>query len=190
MKASTKRLLALLSSATLIFGTLIFYVMVLEPEYASIQELRGQLKSDENVYAAQSQAVDYVNNLYGKNQTDISQIQSSLISALPDQQGVANVVYQIQSISAINNIVINSINLDILPIQQKSKSTLIKNYGVMRVSVTLAGTYDGFKKLLDFLENNIRVMDVKTLRVYQVNNLEPGVFNYELVVDTYYQISQ
>jgi Tfp pilus assembly protein PilO len=188
MKASTKRLLALLISATLIFGTLIVYVTLLRPEYDSIQQLRGELRSSKDTYAAQSKAIDYANNLYGKNQADISQIQGSLALAIPDKQEVASVVYQIQSISALNNISIDSINLDTLPIQQKSTSSLIKNYGILRVSVKLIGTYDSFKNLLSFLENNIRIMDARTLRIYQANTLERGIFNYELVVDTYYQV--
>jgi len=188
MKASTKRLLALLSSATLIFGALIVYVVLLKPEYVQIQELRGELRSSKDLYTAQAEAIDYANSLYGKNQTDINQIQDDLKLALPDKQEVASVVDQIQAISALNSITIDSINLDNLAIQQKSTSSLVKNYGILRVSVKLIGTYDAFKELLKFLENNIRLMDVRTLRVYQANNLEKGVFNYELVVDTYYQV--
>jgi len=188
MKASTKRLLALLGSATLIFGALIVYVVLLKPEYISIQELRGELRSDRELFTAQSEAIDYANSLYGKNQADINQVQNDLALALPDKQEVANVVYQIQAISALNNITIDSINLDNLPIQQKSTNALVKNYGILRISSKLIGTYDAFKELLKFLENNIRLMDVRTLRVYQVNNLERGIFNYELVVDTYYQV--
>jgi len=188
MKASTKRLLVLLGSATLIFGALIMYVVLLKPEYAAIQELRGELRSSKDLNTAQSEAIDYANNLYGKNQTDINQIQNDLSLALPDKQEVASVVYQIQAISALNNIAIDSINLDNLPIQLKSTSSLVKNYGILRVSAKLIGTYDAFKELLRFLENNIRLMDVKTLRIYQANDLEKGVFNYELVVDTYYQV--
>ncbi len=188
MKASTKRLLALLGSATLIFGALIIYVVLLKPEYNTVQELRGELASGKNFFAAQSDAIDYANSLYGKNQADINQIQNDLALALPDKQEVANVVYQIQAISALNNIGIDSINLENLPIQQKSTNTLVKNYGILRVSLKLAGTYDAFKELLRFLENNIRLMDVRTLRVYQVNTLDKNVFNYELVVDTYYQV--
>ncbi len=188
MKASTKRLIALLSSATLIFAALIAYVVLLKPEYVRIQELRGELASSRNFYAMQSEAIDYANNLYGKNQADINKIQSDLALALPDKQEVASVVYQIQAISALNNIAIDSINLENLPLQQQSRSTLVKNYGVLRVSAKLIGTYDSFKELLKFLENNIRLMDVRTLRIYQTNTLEQNIFNYELVVDTYYQV--
>ena len=188
MKASTKRLLALLSSAMLIFAASIIYVVMVKPEYNLVQDLRGQLKSRVDFFTAQSQAVDYVNNLYGKNKVDIEQIQSDLALAMPDQQEVAGVVYQIQAISALNNISIDAINLETLPIQQKSVNSLIKNYGTLRISAKLVGTYESFKELLRFLENNIRVMDVRTLRAYQANNLGRGVFNYELVVDTYYQV--
>jgi Tfp pilus assembly protein PilO len=188
MKASTKRLLALLSSAALIFCSLIVYVVLLKPEYNSIQELRGELKSSKDLYTAQAEAIDYANNLYGKNQADINQVQEDLKLALPDKQEVASVIDQIQAISALNNIAIDSINLDNLPIQQKSTNSLIKNYGILRVSLKLIGTYDAFKELLRFLENNIRLMDARTLRIYQANNLEKGVFNYEVVVDTYYQV--
>ena len=119
MKASTKRLLVLLGSAVLIFGALIVYVVMLKPEYVRIQELRGELRSSQDLYVAQSEAIDYANNLYGKNKADIDQIQNDLSLALPDKQEVASVVYQIQAISSLNNIAIDSINLDNLPVQQK-----------------------------------------------------------------------
>lgn len=188
MKASTKRLLALTGSATLILLALIVYVVLLKPEYVRIQELRGELRSGKDLYSAQSEAIDYANSLYGKNQADIDQIRNDLSLALPDKQEVAGVVYQIQAISALNNIAIDSINLENLPIQQRSKSSLIKNYGILRVSIKLIGAYESFKELLRFLENNIRLMDVRTLRIYQVSDLDRGVFNYELVADTYYQV--
>ena len=189
MKTSTKRLLILLSSAALILGAVIVYIVLLDPAYMRIQELRGELRSSNDLYNAQSEAIDYANNLYGKNQTSIAQIQSDLALALPDKEEVADVIYQIQSISALNNIAVDSINLDDLPVEQKSISSLVKNYGVLRISAKLVGAYEPFKELLKFLENNIRIMDVRTLRIYQANDLAQGVFNYELVVDTYYQVN-
>jgi len=177
-----------MSSALLILLALIIYVVLLKPEYTNIQDLRGKLKSSVDFYNAQAQAVDYVNNLYAKNKIDIEQTQKDLVLALPDQEEVANVIYQIQRISALNNIAIDSVNLDRLPIQQKITNSLVKGYGTLRVSLKLVGSYESFKELLKFLEGNIRTMDVKTLRVYQVNDLEVGIFNYELVVDTYYQV--
>ncbi len=189
MKASTKRLLALLGSATLLLATLIIYVLLLKPEYAVIQELRGKFKSRSDFNEAQSQAIDYVNNLYGKNKIDIEQIQNNLSSALPDQEEVADVVYQIQAISSLNNIAIESINLDRMPIQQnKNENSLVKSYGTLRITLELMGSYLSFKEMLGLLENNIRLIDVRTIRVYQANNLEKGIFNYEMVADTYYQI--
>jgi Tfp pilus assembly protein PilO len=189
MKASTKRLLALLGSATLLLVTLIIYAVLLRPEYSVIQDLRGNLNSRVNFSDAQSKAIDYVNNLYGKNKVSIDQIQNDLSSALPDQERVADVVYQIQAISSLNNIAVDSINLDKLPIQQaKDNNSLIKSYGTLRITLSLVGSYSSFKEMISLLQNNIRLMDLRTLRVYQVNNLEKGIFNYEMVVDTYYQI--
>ncbi len=187
MKASTKRLLALMGSATLILLALIIYVVLIKPEYDNIQTLRGKLKSRSDFYDTQAQAVDYVNNLYAKNKVDIEQTEKDLILALPSQEDVANVIFQIQRISALNNISINSVNLDRVPAQQKSENTLIKNYGILRISMSLVGSYESFKELLKFLENNIRIINLGTLRVYQANELDKGIFNYELVVDTYYQ---
>jgi Tfp pilus assembly protein PilO len=189
MKASTKRLLTLFGSATLILVALIIYVSYLQPEYANIQNLRGELKARSDFYDAQSQAIDYVNNLYGKNQVDIQQIQNNLTLALPDQDNVASVVYQIQSISALNSISINSINLETLPIQRiKSGNSLVQSYGTLRTTLKMSGSYPSFKILLNFLENNIRLMDVRTLRVYQTDTTNKSVFDFELVVDTYYQV--
>ena len=189
MKASTKRLLTLFGSATLILVSLIVYVSYLQPEYASIQNLRGELKIRTDSYEAQSQSVTYVNDLYAKNQVDIQQVQNSLGLALPDEEEVASVVYQIQSISALNNISINSINLETLPIQQsKSKNSLVKSYGTLRTTLKMAGPYNSFKTLLNFLENNIRIMDVRTMRVYQTDPTNRSIFDFELVVDAYYQV--
>ena len=189
MKSSSKRLLALLGSAALILAAIIVYAVLLKPEYSRVQELRGQLESRIDFYDAQSQAIDYVNNLYGKNRVDIGQIQNDLALALPDQEEVAGVVYQIQAISALNAISIDSVNLERLPIQQsKAANSLVKNYGTLRATLKMSGAYSAFKELLKFLENNIRIMDVRTLRVYQTNIVDKTIFDYELIADTYYQI--
>lgn len=177
-----------MGSAALILLALIIYVLWLKPEYNNIQSLRGELKSSSDFYNAQAQAVDYVNNLYAKNKVDIEQTQKDLLLALPNQEDVANVVFQIQRISALNNISIDSVNLDRLPTQQRSTNALIKDHGTLRISMRLAGSYESFKELLKFLENNIRIIDLVTLKVYQTNELDKRIFNYELVVDTYYQV--
>lgn len=188
MKSSTKRLLALMGSATLILLALIIYVVLLKPEYDNIQNLRGERKSRIDFYNEQFRAVNDFKNLYEKNKIDIGQTEKDLLLALPYQEDVANVIFQIQRISALNSIAINSVNLDRLPIQQKSVSPLVKNYGTLRISMSLVGSYESFKEVLKFLENNIRIIDLGTLRLYQTNELDKGVFNFELVVDTYYQV--
>ena len=177
-----------MGSAALILLALIIYVVLIKPEYNTIQDLRGELKSSSDFYNAQAQAVDYVNNLYAKNEVDIEQTQKDLVLALPDQEEVANAVFQIQRISALNNISIDSVNLDRLPVQQKSTNSLIKNHSNLRISMKLAGSYNSFKELLKFLENNIRIIDLIALKIYQTSELDKGIFNYELVVDTYYQV--
>lgn len=189
MKASNKRLFILLGSAALILAVFIIFVVLLQPEYANIQQLRGLLASSNNTYNAASQNVDYVNNLYEKNKIDINQMQDSLKSAVPDQQKVADVVNQIQGIASANNLPIESINLETLPIQQsKANTSLVKGYGVLRVTLKMSGTYPSFKQFLNLLETNVRIMDARTLRIYQVDPINKSIFNFELVVDTYYQI--
>ena len=60
--------------------------------------------------------------------------------------------------------------------------------GTLKVNLKIFGTYEGLKTFLGELEKNIKVMDVKTLKIDQVGKAEQNLFSYTLAVDTYYQV--
>ena len=187
MKASTKRLLVLISSAFLLLFSFVAFNTTLKSAYANIQVLRGSLQVQQKAQMDKSDAIQYLNTLYGKNKVDIDKISNDLFLAIPDDANTANIMDQVQQICSSNNVVINSVNISKSSIRKTSTSTLVKGLGILQVSLDLVGSYESFKEVLRLMENNIRIMDVGSVGISQADILNRGVFNFGLTVYTYYQ---
>ena len=81
--------------------------------------------------------------------------------------------------------VMESLNINLLPLGAVSQSKVIKPPAVVQVSFTLKGSYASIKEYIEALETNVRIMDVKTLAVQ--GGTEGEVLTYNVVVDAYYQ---
>lgn len=187
MKSSTKRALSLLLSAALLLVSLVFYATLIRPEYQTAQELRAELASRSVLLVDQSSTIAQVERLISEYQS-VSRLEDNFSLALPEEEQVSSLLAQFNAFSQISGLTIQSVNFTYLALKPApTKLSFSRGYGTLRLDLKLLGSYNGFKRFLQALETNIRVMDVSGLRVETAGRSDQDLFVYTLSVDTYYQ---
>lgn len=107
--------------------------------------------------------------------------------ALPTEQDIPGLFIQMEALVADNGFVLNSIDFaQSAEAEATSTGETDKKTGQNLKEVTVAlsisggGGYDNLKTLLDSLENNIRILDIKSL------NFSPESESYAINITTYY----
>ncbi|MBI4992507.1 MAG: type 4a pilus biogenesis protein PilO [Candidatus Harrisonbacteria bacterium] len=187
MRASTKRALSLLASSGFVVFALIVYITLIQPEYEMIKELRGGLDSNIKILADTRTALLGVDKLkieYKQNEKKID----TLSLALPSEESVSSIVAQINNRSEANSLIIQSIGINYLPIKSPIGSvSLIRGIGTLQLDLRIFGSYSSFKRFLQDLERNVRIMDVRNLRLESAGKPDQDLYAFNLTVDTYYQ---
>ena len=174
----------------LLVAAVAIYAALIRPAYSSIQELRSILYSKSNLYEQEQKAIVKVQDLMVEYRGS-AKLDEQLSLALPNQESVSSVMSQLNAITQLNGIVIQSVGISYLPIKPSTAAlSSAKGTGTLRLNLKLFGSYPAFKSFLGDMEKNVRVMDVKTLKIEQAGKSNQDIFVYTIDVDTYYQVSK
>ncbi len=200
MKPSVKRALSLLLSAALLVGALMVYGLLIQGEYAAVQQLRGTLSAKTQVLNVETKAVEQVKNLVVSLQS-IGNISNALSTALPSDSSLSAVMAQLNALAQAHGVVLQGVGVNYLPIiPPPVKLTFAKGIGSMRLDIKFVGPYAAGRDFLVDLERNLRIMDVRTMQMSSALQSSQGtpsaaqptqgtqdLLNFGLTVDTYYQ---
>ena len=186
--ASTTRFLTLLLS--LLFLVIFFFVygMLVRPQYAEINNLRGELSSKKAAVERQTEIVENLKQAISGAQGDIATYRQNVSLALPSGIDYPTLTNQINALSQSLGFVINSIDFNVLPsitTTGAGQSDVIPVLKTIRIQMELKGNYQNFEKFLSSIEKNIRVLDVDSFDV-SVSPGDPN-YTYQVVLHAYYQ---
>lgn len=184
MKPAVKRLIGVFGSLALLVGALTVFSVLILPATATIQELRGEKVALTNLYNNERRTVDAVGEVFEKFGS-VFNLQDTLSLALPTQEDIPSIVNQINGIAKATGVIIDSIDLKLLPINVSSKDDAFKPVGTVRITIDLEGAYESIKLYLDSIETNVRIMDVQMFEVE--GDTESEVLKYTIEIDAYYQ---
>jgi Tfp pilus assembly protein PilO len=185
MKESGKRLLSLMAAVVLLLLSLYIFGSFVKPAFSEISELRAELLASKNYLKAQEEAKASFNNLF-TDYKNASSIQNLLALALPNKEGVADAVYQIQALAGINNITLMNIEVEEGQAEAILANSLIREVGKMKINLRASGNYFNFKSFISGVENNIKLMDVTNMEADSTKEAG-GNLTYNMVIETYYQ---
>ncbi len=191
MKASSKRISSILASGVLFIMAVVVYALFVRPEYDNIQRLRSEVASRSQAVEQQKEIVKQIQRLLQEYQ-GVARLQETLSLALPQESGVAEALNQLNGAAQISGLTIQSAGVQSLAIRPSSapiKSA--KGIGTLRFNTKISGDYDQIKRFLQMLETNIRLMDVKSLKIE--SSADPAQklaqkYLYNITVDAYYQV--
>ena len=191
MKASSKRILSILASGFFFIMAVVIYALFIRPEYDNVQRLRSEVASRMQALEQQKDVVKQIQRLLQEYQ-GVARLQETLSLALPQESGVAEALNQLNGAAQIGGLAIQSAGVQSLAIRPSSapiKSA--KGIGTLRFNAKISGDYDQIKRFLQMLETNIRLMDVKSLKIESgVDPTQKSVqkYLYNITVDAYYQV--
>lgn len=193
MRASTKRFASLLISLLFVGSAIIVYANFLNPVFQEVVALRGKISAQSELLANQNAAIGKFKNLLGVYSDQYQALDKTLSVTLPSKEEVPSAVNQIQALSRVSNLALQSVTFKYAALKPSAKAsafTLVKPLGALTITLALAGSYENLKSFLHALETNIRVMDVSLLKISPVRKGEaavPNLFLYTIEVTTYYQ---
>jgi len=187
MRASTKRAFSLLISSGFIVLALVVYITFTQPAYNTISGLQSDLDSKIKILADTKAALLGVDKLkieYKQNEKKID----TLSLALPSEEAVSSIVAQINNRTEANGLIVQSIGINYLPIKSPTGSlSLARGVGTLQLDLRIFGSYNSFKRFLQDLERNVKIMDVRGLRLESAGRPDQDLYAFNLTVDTYYQ---
>lgn len=190
MKPSTKRVLSIGFALAFIIAALVVYGSFISPEMDTLSGIRSEVASKQNLYATQKNAVNQVQELIAKFQNNAS-LQRTVSLIIPDNPNVTDALNQTNVIAKNNQVQI--FNLSVKPSELGTQSqALVKRVGVLSVSITAGGSYEGLKGFLQSLETNVRLANVQSFEFAppqgsEIQQLGAGNYTMKLSVDIYYQ---
>lgn len=184
-----------------IFGIGVLGFFYLKPAWDNFNNIRaeiGDLQSTsqelESLIANRDALIDSINRI---SKDDLDRINQ----ALPQGQQSAQLLIFFENISGKSGLVLKTIDVSnkdnaaagvtaASAGQPKPGGSIVapKTVSIIQefpINMNLIGTYDSFKKFLSGLENNLRVIDLKTITFGSAGS--SGVLNFSIVGKTYYQ---
>ena len=184
MKASTKRVLSLLGTAALFVGALIVYSVFLEPYYESINKLRGELVARKNALESQDAVIKGVKALLAEYEGK-ARVQDVLDETLPANESAATLVAQIEAITRGAGLSVQALSTQTGPLR-KVGTTSEGAVGTVELSMRLVGSYESFKTFLDWIETNVRLMDITDWRAEPLAKNNANILVFSVTINAYY----
>jgi hypothetical protein len=209
MKQTTKRLTSTLIALLLLVAALVVFFDLIEPEYATVQSLRGQQESEQLLLVNEQQLAKQVQGIISTYQSQSAQAQEVGL-AMPIGQNNAEALAQLYGIAANSGLTIQNVAVAAQGSSASTAtaatanssgtasrvSTIVKPKGSLTFQVTGVGSYGSLKTFLQGLETNIRVFDVTAIGINPVASINgptsvttQDLFTYTITVVSYYQSS-
>lgn len=200
MKQSTKRLASAFLGLLLFVGAFWVYLQLIQPAYANLSRLRGELVSREQLAAEEKAIVERVQNLVTTYDSS-NAAQDALTAAFPLQPNIADAVGQLNGLLLTSALAPQSFTIDIADqsgatsvsraMKRNATSTLaIAPIGTVSFKIRTAGMYGDVKRFLHDLETNTRIMDVTNISLRPVQQATQDLYVLEFTVVAYYQKEQ
>lgn len=198
--------------ASLIFIVLAFvaYSSYVKPAYEAVNQLRGTLVAKTELFESQDKIMTEAKDLLQKYQ-GASRLQDTVNLALPPSANSHLIFHQLLNLASISSPQLSVTGISVsegTPLRaattrDRKKKSILPLIGTVEASVQAAGPYEDFKKMLQYIETNARVMDVVQLSISpereKLRPAAPGAppqqagivtYKYTISVQSYYQASQ
>lgn len=190
MKYTTKRNISLVIILILVGAALGVFFGMDWPAFKKIGELNGKISQEKTQYEDQYEAVQIAKSIINQYKS-LSGVNQTISLSVPREAEIQNVLSQINNISLQAGLTTQSINFENLTVIQSKKDVLVKNNQIIRVDISLLGSYESFKTWLLAIEGNIRLMDVEKISFSGISGSEStknqGIFNFKVSLSVYYQ---
>lgn len=191
MKYTARRNISLILSLVFVILTLVVFFSMDWPTFQSVGDLNKKITQEQTQYENQYNAVQIAKAIVNQYKSLVSVSQTISLS-IPRETEVQNLLAQIDGITSQSGLLLQDVSFEnISSSVPKSKTTIVQNYSVLQLTLSLTGNYDSFKTWLNAIETNIRLMDVTKISFAGLSSSENqknlGIFNFKVTLNVYYQ---
>jgi len=198
MNQNSKRLVSIIGALLAAVVALVVFFDLIQPEFTNIQNTKGQIAAENDIYQTESQAIAAAQKAIDAYRTQQGQAGGTLALVLPTSQDIAGAITQVFGLAQNNGIALQGVSISAPSVQLQavttgsSTSKVVKPLGSMSLQISGAGTYENFKNFIAGIETNIRIFDLKNVTLSQANQAgavasAKDAMNFNLTVVTYYQ---
>jgi Tfp pilus assembly protein PilO len=184
IKESTKRLAVSMGSLVLIALSLYVYSSLISPQLSELQELRGKRQATLAALSDYETAIQEKNRVISRYQS-VEPLQSVFDEVVPPDQSIPSLLNQLYGLAKLNNIFVDSVEFQEMPLQTTTSRSLVKPYGTIQANIKCASDYESMKAYLAAIETNVRLMNVRTVTVTEGFGDNPTL-SYTIAVEAYY----
>jgi Tfp pilus assembly protein PilO len=186
MKSSTYRILSILGSVFLFAGTIFVYSNFVKPAYQEIRVLQDRKYGFEEELKKQQESMATV-KLLSEKYKSLTDLRGELSMVLPMKEESPEIINQFQNIAEASRVVIDSLSFQYLPMKPAPADSVEKALGTIRATMRVTGSYNNFKSFAESIQNNVRVMDVNSIKIEGGGISGREALTYGLIIDAYYQ---
>ena len=178
----------------LIFGFAATVVFFDVPSVQKALDFKKEIKA-QNILLGEKQALlDKVDKLKGSYQTN-EETFKKLEYILPNNQDVPNLIVQVEAFAVESGLSLKKIDFFASDLGGgTSRAQAIrgetgvetKEYQILTINLGLSGSYLGFKNFLKIVEENIRLMNIRTINFMPKSGVQTSDFDFEVVLEAYY----
>ena len=185
MKDPIKRLIVSLGSLVFIAGSLYVFASLINPTFAEIQKLRGTRQAITTLIADYEAVVEARNAILIRYE-DMADLQDAFSEAMPSEENIPSLLNQLYGLAVLNEVAVDSIDFQKLPIQIAEEDSLVKPYGTIQATIRCVSDYENMKRYLGALETNMRLMNVTMVNITEGFTEDP-ILSYTITIEAYYQ---
>lgn len=191
MNYTIKRNISLLISVTFLIGALVVFFALDWPIFGQIREINKKIAQEEAQYSEQFQAVQTAKSIINQYR-GLTGVSQTISLSVPLGTEIENVVAQLDNLATQSGLEVQGINFETpsLPtLKNKNGAEIAQQNKILRLTLSLGGSYESFKTWLASVESNIRLMDVKSISFSSLGGEGQGAdrFNFKVGIDAYYQ---
>jgi len=193
MKSSGKRLISMLVAFVMVFAAIVIYSNLTVPAYTALDERRAELNSLDQLYARKEKAINDVQSVLKDYDSDqkLKGLQDVISSSLPNDPQQSEILNQIRAIAGVNQLSLTDMSLNVSSVQnvaaRATTTQLIKPVAAISVQFKVIGFYSDIKNFISSLENNLRIMDIRSITIDPLGKPDQDYYRADLTVITYYQ---
>jgi len=113
---------------------------------------------------------------------------------LPPEEKIPDLIVQLEALAFEQGLLLEKIDIATAVKEEKSrlpeataKEKTVETYKTLSISLRLVGSYEAFKTFLNSVEENIRLIDIKSVDFSPESKEEAKLFGFEITLTTYHQ---
>lgn len=192
MNYTTRRNISLIVSLILLIGALVVFFTLDWPIFSQIRQINKKIAQEQVQYDEQAKAVQTAKSIVAQY-NGLKAVSNTISLSVPRGTEIENVIAQLNNLASQSGLEVQGINFETpsLPTlkDKKAATNIAKENRILRLTLSLSGSYESFKTLISSIESNIRLMDVKTISFSSAGGEGQGGnrFNFKVGIDAYYQ---